>query len=394
MTHRTTCHWRLAASVLCSLALLVSCGGGVDSGGTGIQATELSAGPVSGLGSVIVNGVRFDDSNASIVDQDDRALTVDQLLPGMGLRIDASSVQNSNGTLTSTALAIRTTNELIGPIGVIDPSGSTLTVLGQTVRITAATWFHAALVGGLNAVRPGQVVEVFGQYNARLDQYIATRIALRPNAPAYEIRGPLTASDPTTHTLTVGGLVISDAGIDTGALPSLSLGKFVRVTLGTTPSANVWTALSVAPGNSPLPDRTDVRIAGRVSAWTSATQFVLNGISVDATAATFPAGSAGVVLGARVIVVGASTAGVLSANSVTVVGDETTANSTFEFHGAITALDTAAQTLTVRGITVNYSNSVQVTGGTVADLALGKTVAIVGTIDANRVSIDAQSIAF
>jgi len=385
--------WRHAASVLCSLALLASCGGGVDSGGTGAP-TALSAGPVYGLGSVFVNGVRFDDSSASIVDQNGNPLTSDQLLPGMVLRVDALAVQGSSGTPTATAVTIRTANELIGPIGNIDLAGSTLTVLGQTVRITAATWFHAALIGGLNAAHPGQVVEVFGQYNARTNEYVATRIALRPNAPAYEIRGVLTASDPAAHTLTVGGLTISDVGIAASALPTLVPGRFVRVTLATTPTGNVWTALTVAPGSTPLPDRPDVRIVGRISAWTSATQFTLNGLSIDASGASFPGGSAGVVLGARVAVVGASSADVVSASSVIVKGDETAANSPFEFHGAITALDTVAQTLVIRGITVNYSASVQFSGGTIANLAIGRSIAVVGTIASNRISVDAQTIAF
>jgi hypothetical protein len=37
---------------------------------------------------------------------------------------------------------------------------------------------------------------------------------------------------------------------------------------------------------------------------------------------------------------------------------------------------------------------VQFSGGTIADLALGRTIAVVGTVDANRTSIDAQTIGF
>ena len=50
---------RLAACVACLVAGLVGCGGGVDSGGTG-SPVALSAGPVSGLGSIVVNGVRYE----------------------------------------------------------------------------------------------------------------------------------------------------------------------------------------------------------------------------------------------------------------------------------------------------------------------------------------------
>ena len=61
--------------VPCALAVLLSCGGRRGAARTATAAATLSNGPVTGLGSVIVDGVRFDDSGASIVDQDDMALT-------------------------------------------------------------------------------------------------------------------------------------------------------------------------------------------------------------------------------------------------------------------------------------------------------------------------------
>jgi hypothetical protein len=152
--------------------------------------------------------------------------------------------------------------------------------------------------------------------------------------------------------------------------------------------------LKLASGSTAIPDRDDVRIVGRISSETSSAQFELNGIAVDASAATFPNGAAGVVLGARVAVVGSTASGVLTARNVTVLGDETLANSTFEFHGAIAGLNPTAQTLTVRGITVNFTSAVQVVGGALSDLANGRTVVVVGTLDSNRTSVDAQSITF
>jgi hypothetical protein len=385
---------RIALPVICGFALLAGCGGdGVDSGGTGAPMA-LAAGPIDGLGSVILNGVRFDDSTAAIVDQDNNALTSDQLQVGMSTRIDASAVLAVNGQQTATALAIRASSEIVGPVDSIGPLGTTMVVLGQTVRITAATWLDPSLAGGIAAVAAGQAVEVWGQYNARAGEYVATRIAPRPGPSAYEIRGLLAGMDAEAQTLTVGGLTISDAAIAAGALPTLTVGKFVRVTLGLAPTGNVWNAVTVAPGNTPWPDRADVRVVGRISGWTSATQFVVDGVAVDASGASFPAGASGVVLGARVAVTGSTSGGILSAGSVTVKGDETLANSTFEVHGAITALDTTAQTLEVRGITVNYTAQVQFSGGAFGDLAVGRTIDVIGTLDNNRTTIDAQTIAF
>jgi Domain of unknown function (DUF5666) len=384
---------RLAACVACLVAGLVGCGGGVDSGGTG-SPVALSAGPVSGLGSIVVNGVRYELAGASVVDQDDNPLTTDKLQVGMLTRIDASAVTTTDGRETATAFAIRASSEIIGPVNRVGPLGATLVVLGQSVRITAATWIDTALAGGIGAVSAGQVVEVWGQYNARSNEYVATRIAPRPDAVDYEIRGLLSAIDPVARTLSVGGLVISDASVSAAALASIAVGKFVRIAVATTPVGNVWTALTAAPGNAVWPDRPDVRIVGRISSLTSAAQFALDGVAVDASVAAFPTGSAGVTLGARVVVTGATRGGVLAASTVTVVGDETLANSTFEVHGAIAGLNTVAGTLRVHGVAVNLTPQVQFFSGTIADLANGRNIDVTGTLAGDRISIDAQTIVF
>ena len=350
---------RRIAFALCALTVLGSCGG-VDSGGTGAPTESLASGPVSGLGSVIVNGVRFDDSTAVIVDQDGNPLNADQLQVGMTIRIDAAAVGSANGVQTASALTIRRVSEIVGPVDSISVAGMAITVLGQSVRVTAATWFDPSLIGGVSVLAAGQVVEVWAQYNARTNEYVATRIAPHGNSTSFELRGPLTSIGPAPGNFTVGGLTISAASIAAGSLPVLNLGDFVRVSLAITPVNGVWTASGVTPGNTPLPDRSDVRLAGRISSFTSVAQFVVNGQTVDASGAVFSGGAAGVTLGARVAAVGSSSHGVLEAAVVTLLGDETLANSPFELHGAITSLNAAVGTLEVRGVTINYSSASRV----------------------------------
>jgi len=382
---------RRAAATLLAMAVLAGCGGGVDSGGTGAPAA-LAAGPITGLGSIVVGGVRFDDDLATIVDQDDNALTPDQLQVGMTTHVDASTVVASSGQATATALTIRAISEIIGPVDATGLLGRSLTVLGQPVRITAATWFDPAFAGGVASIPVGSVVEVWGQYNARTNEYVATRVAPRAGAVSYELRGVLTAVAPAAQTLTIGGLTISDASIAPSALPALSIGRFLRVTLAKTPVNGVWIASSVAPGNRTIPDRSDVRWVGRISALTSTTQFVVNGLPIDASAATFSDGGVGIALGARVVAFGSTTGGSLKATTVTVLGDETLANSTFELHGTITALNASAGTFRVRGVQVNYTAQVAVSGGAITDLAAGRSVDVQGTLAANGFSIDASLI--
>ena len=61
-------------------------------------------------------------------------------------------------------------------------------VLGQTVRITAATVVDGAS-GGAGSLAVGDIVEVHG-FSRRLDGYVATRIERRSTAPAaFRVRG-------------------------------------------------------------------------------------------------------------------------------------------------------------------------------------------------------------
>ena len=91
---------------------------------------------------------------------------------------------------------------------------------------------------------------------------------------------------------------------------------------------------------------------------------------------------------------GSTSGGVVEAKRVNVLGDETLANSTFGLHGTIAAWSPALGTLRLHGLTVHVGATVQYTGGTAADLAVGRTIDVVGTLNASGTSIDAQAITF
>ena len=78
--------WAALTATLAA-ALLVACGGGAADPGTAAPssptATVYAAGPITGFGSVIVNGVRFDDTSASITDDDGKTMAESQLRLGM-----------------------------------------------------------------------------------------------------------------------------------------------------------------------------------------------------------------------------------------------------------------------------------------------------------------------
>ena len=384
-----------ALSMLLALALLASCGGGVDSGGTG---GAVAVGPISGFGSIIVNGVRFDVSGPTLQIQDDAGnpRTHADLKLGTMTEVDGSSLAVNAGVTTATATSIRIVSDLVGPVGSVDTAAGTLSVLGQTVVVTPATVFDASVagsLGGLSGIAPGAVVEVNGRYDAQARRYTATRIGLPIDAASYKLRGPVGALDTKAQTLTVGGQTISYAQLGAASVANLAPGSIVRARLQIAPQGGVWVAVALQAGALALPDRQVAQVEGRVSALTSTRRFSVEGIPVDASGASYTGSEAGVVLGARVEVEGASSGGVLVAQVVKVEGDENEANTSFELHGLIDTIAPLATSFTLRGLTVNYAAAVFESGGP-ASLNVGQRVKVEGVLSSDGVRIDARKISF
>jgi len=374
---------------LSALLLAASCGG-VDSGGTG----AVSQGPITGFGSIIVNGVRFDESAAAIRDDDGATLGRERLQLGVMTRVDAPLPMRVSGTLRAVATSVRVSSELIGPVSAVDTTAGSLTVLEQTVLVTPATVFDTAFVTGLASVPVGAPVEVYGRYDAANARYTATRIEARPNPSFYKVRAPIATLTPALLTLTIGGLTIDYSSVPSADKPNAFVGRIVRARLHPMTQSATAIAVALRSGVEPLPDDELATIEGRISAITSTRQFSVNGTPVDAGAARFPNGETGVVLGARVKVEGLTLMGVVDARTVTVEGNEDSTNSEYELHGAIDAIDTNAKTFHLLGVTVDYSGVVEFSGGTAADLAVGKRVEVSGTLSSSGSSIKAREIDF
>lgn len=376
------------------LALVVAvhgCGGsgGVDSGGTGMDTPTLAVGTISGLGSIVVNGVHYDETAAAVLDGDGQALSAAALTLGSVARIDASSITTVGTRLQATARTIRVSEVLLGPVEAVDTLAMTVRVLGQAVTVTAGTVFDASLGGGIAALRTGSVVAVHGQIDRTGGRIVATRIEARSAAAAYVVRGPVLSLDRTSLRLAIGGASVNLA--EAGALPAaLTAGSVVRVKLRTAAVAGVWTATALSLEDQPLPDRAAIEVEGRVTAFTSAQRFSVDGIAVDAGSATFEGGA--VTLGARVEVEGHSSAGVIVARKVSVDETEGGGDAAIEIEGRITALDAAARTFVVRGTTISHAGSPRFEGGTAADLALNRKVSVKGRLAADRSLVQATSI--
>ncbi|MEO8526868.1 MAG: DUF5666 domain-containing protein [Caldimonas sp.] len=385
-------------ALLMAAVFLISCGGGVDSGGTGApMAPSFASGAITGFGSVIVNGVRFDDSSAVVTDAAGNARSRNDLRLGMTAEVRGSAIViDAAGNSVATARSIVFGSEIVGPVVANDLVARTLVVLGHSVDIAATTVFESSLAGGQAALAIGDIVEVYARIDTATGHYSATRVERKAAAASFELRGVVAGLDTAARQFSLGSTRISYAGVpDSGVPAALANGRFVRVMLNATIGAGgIWTAVALTDATSRIDDGDDADVDGLISAFVSVNQFSVNGTVVDARSASFPNGSAGIALGRRVEVEGRSVAGVLVATRVTLVTEGSGSGEEFDVSGAIVSVDAAAQTFTLRNVVVSYSGSVDFRNGTAANIVVGQRLEAKGTLSADGTRMQASSIEF
>jgi Domain of unknown function (DUF5666) len=448
----------LLASLVTAMAITACGGGGGSSDSAAAPATgsnpntpaataaaddALSNGAITGFGSVIVNGVRFDDSSARVSDDDDDdnpGRSKDDLRLGMIVTVTGTSGTGTGSvTATGTATAIVFGSELQGPVQSINgitASGTvtttatgtttgtatgtttaavgtqTLTILGQTVVAGTRTIYDPTdLPNGFASIRIGNVLEVHGFLDPATNKLMATRIERKNNANSYKITGNVSSLKAASKTFKIGSETISYDGINPNRLrANLADGVTVRVRLSTTQTTTgTWNATRIKAANQVMENRNKVEIEGLITAFTSATKFSVRGVPVDASAASFPKGTTTVVLGARVEVKGALVNGVLIASRVKVEsedegnngngngnGDDNNVSSRneIELHGAISSVNAASKTFALRGLTVSYAGTVDFQRGTATNLVNGAQVEVKGVAAATGTTVVAKKIKF
>ena len=387
-------NWRPALSVLAALALAVGCGGGVGTGGTGGNATAYASGPITGFGSVIVGGVRFDDVSAEVQDLDGGRRSRDDLRLGMTVEVESSAITTDASGSQATATRIRFESELVGPVGLVDIAGGGFTILGQRVAVDATTVFDERLASGLAGLTLGQGLEVYAVFDVVTQRYRATRIEPALLSLGLRLRGPLAAVDTAAQTLRVGGNTYSYAGAT--AIPSgLASGQFVRLRLAAEFNPTRWVVRSFETALQPLVDAQALKVEGLINSFNSPQAFSVGGRPVDASAATFPDGTAGLALGVRVKVEGAVSAGVLRASQVTLQSDQQIRDQGFQFIGPLTDVNVAQRTISLRGFTIGTARSdLRFDNGSAADLVVGRTVEVRGVLSGDQRTLDATRIRF
>ncbi len=352
----------LLALLLAWAVAVTGCGGGVGSGGTGLPDGTAGAtvmGTVNGFGSVFVDGVRYDDSQAPTTRESDPGVFAPTAaVLGDSLEVDT----NSAGAVTQ----VRVEPALIGPVARVLAGGGVV-VLGQTVSLNAdatrgpVTQFTGGYSGTASVV-VGDAVEVHAVLVRQLNGFTlqATRVGRLAALPTFlKATGIATLAGATT--LGIGPLRVDAATAK--VLPAAS-------TLTDGQVLAVWAdrnTLAVDAGGTPRLVATQVRIkrAGMVGAEavlsgvianldTAAARFDLGGIRVQfGSAAVLPAGKV-LTAGAYVRAVGRVLAdGSLQASSLTVRDGSTEPEA--ELKGNVSGFSSGTQRFTVRGALVDAS---------------------------------------
>jgi hypothetical protein len=283
-------------------ALLAACG--IDQGGIErppeLPALTVISGPITGFGSVHVNGLVLESGTAQIRIDGGPAVESD-LRRGQVIRAIAL-VDSGVGR----ALSIEHQSNVTGPIDALDPAAGTLTVLGQRVLVNSSTVLDLGQGATVADLKVTEHVIVSG-LRTPLGEIFATYLSRAANT--LRITGSITAVDAAGLTFEIGDLTVDYSQVLLLQVPNgiPQAGAAVEVT-GVTQIGSVLVAAQVRA----LPLATDVFAANA----TALTSFELPAVGAAASAsraASFlgfiTASTAGVVeLGDVDVSIGANTA--------------------------------------------------------------------------------------
>lgn len=386
---------RAAFGGACSLVLatLVSCGGDgvVGSGGTGSGNIGVSVGTVNGFGSVIVDGVSYDDLHAPVVAE---------TAPGVDAPAEVLLGERVAVTYTQAGVAtlIRILTALSGPAETAPVNGR-FTMLGQTVVVNSARGSGPTtqLGGGYRRasdIAAGDSIDVNGVLVQQGGAWVilATRIDKLAAAPAYlRVTGVVAGLASGSSMFTLGALTVDATGAT--LLPHASmLSNGQAVTVLAAPASYV-----LSGANAPRLQAAQVRVAtlqesrlddflsGSISFLdTTAQTFLLDAQRVSYAGAAFLPAGATPSNGAYVQVQGkVGSDGTLVATTVAVRDSETEDDS--QLSGNVNAFDGVAMSFTLRGVLVDASTATLMNcpaGG----LANGLYVHVTGSLASNGVA--------
>ena len=384
-------------------------------------ASAAYQGSVSGLGSIVVNGVRFETTDAVVYDSDDFSTQYDNntstfnspMALGMTVALfgDVDDAQS-----LGRAARIRVVGGVRGTMSAVDTTALTLTLPTQIIKLSTATTYGGTSDGTLTGSAITNLTQLAALNNPLLTVYglpqtdgsfLATRVVVTnasTHAMDVAVRGTITAISGSSYTVKT----------DINSNITVSCNSCTIQPTGNTPvvgDAVRALATDISQWNSPTLTASRLQLVnasyltsfqGSPSAATYAkikgvaildgSRWLVGGIEVSG--ATLTAGT-------LYEIKGTWSGAVLSATRVDIEGqrsftDNSGSSRTYsnEFYGAVSNL--SGSSFTVQGVNVNAS-SAYFNNGSVASLSNGAFVEVKGsylngTLNANKVEIKSASV--
>src|SRR5690554_4877496 len=286
-----------ALATVLVLGLFSACGSEFQVADGGIRGTGSSVGPVSGFGSVFVNGVRFETSNIlnRRVENNDGLSSEDDLEKGMILRVEGQWSPDGTGTAESLEYddTFRGTAANVS-VTTVDSSGApetgTFIVLGQTISFDRRTVIRLDNEFADASALEGKLVRISAwpsgdSYRA---SYIGELDTLPENLVELEGLGRYDSGDlliGTQRIIVPGDRVFAD-GLTADAIGQTGQ----RIEVEGEYDGAIITARTIRPADDRRyegQEGEDIEITGTVSGYTPrATSFFVNGVAVSITSDT------------------------------------------------------------------------------------------------------------
>ena len=348
-----------------------------------VQPSPMStvySGPISGFGSVIVNGMRFETVGASLSDDDGSPVRLQDLALGMSVNIDGT-VDDNTGRGRAKSLSLVHGNT--GAITSIDRSSQTITVMGLTIKTNTATAYKN--VASFSALAVGDAVEVYGTLQSD-NTVLATLIEKETGTYTNRAVGRVSNLDTNAKTFKIGSLVVN-YGTAT-VIGTLAEGRQIRVTATQGPVNNVLIANSIkvtdgAAYGSSVASGTFLKIKGVAEAAPINGLLTVSGTRVNVAQATYEGGTS-IVAGALLEIKGTWDGTVLQASKVELERNDRDNDGYIdrnELYGSVSSITTSnGKTLVViSGVTVDVTQA-YFKNGSLAQLAVGVPVEVKGSV--------------
>ena len=245
----------------------------------GIGGTGITMGRIEALGSIVVNGVKYDTSEATFIRDGQSVDTQDDFVTGEVITLTGST---NNDGVTGKASSVVFADILEGPVAVKpELLATSVEVMGQVVYKDDLTILHGFNL--ISDLEPNDIIEVSGFVNASREIHASSITKKNTIGGLFEIKGVISQLKQDQKTFKIGNLTIDFSAVP---IPIESLidaqdkGQNVQV-LASELTGLILTAsdIQLLKAVEFLPE-TEVETEGFITRFASINDFDINGLRI------------------------------------------------------------------------------------------------------------------